>query len=266
MFNTTATELKDFINNTDEAVATIVKTLIAARLEFAREIEATIGKDEEYRTAIEEGLPNLTLAERAALDALKGLEAQLKDNLASIDMLPYRPKDSKIERDARDRLSHYMALANDLPLDLLLSELDGSLLDDTQADLAAWSLVRPTMEARLRKVTTPEGQKLVSKIRLRVSEMQRATGDPRVQVLRTGTEESLAMVRRQLSILTLQRAAHDPTPGFGSHLLTWRFSQDAGEVAAKNRYNPDALAQRLGVSSLNLASYYLRTSAKRVLG
>lgn len=262
MSSATLKSLRDYLDDADGLIATMVTDLLTAREAFAREVSATVGDDAQYRAIVDAELSKLEEAERRALQRLQELESYLRANLDNLATVPYRPKHAIDEERARDLVPQYTHMAETLPFDLLLEELDGTLFVDRDVEKVAWSLVRPAIEGRLRQARTTEDQKVANKIRLRVAEMQLMTGEPAAQKLHKDITDKLATVREQKTKLTMQRIAHDPRPGFGSALLTMSFDTNQHALASQKRYDPEALALRLDVPTLGLGPYSLSQQKK----
>lgn len=209
-----------------------------------------------WRAALDERLPEIDRLEREAVDRLDAMRRRV---LADRDQLTRAPYRCGLEPDAaataerkaaqlRDRLPHMDAAA-------VARALRGALLFADPVELAAWALCADDLEGRFpnnQKVKDDTGRDVYPRTLFRepIRQCQRATGDREALALLDRLEGTLGRVTDALAEITRARNAHDPSGDVGSLLARFQFGpeESAERVALKRRYDPAAVAQRLGAA------------------
>lgn len=240
--------------NVDDALRSLESGLREVRRDALNMIEGQPEGTEAFQARVDEILPKLDQRERDAWLKLDAIKRHIIGDRNQLQRIPYRPE-SYLADKAEAKSTAIMARIDRMNPAQIALDLQAVIRHGDPTEMAAWALSAPVLEAKFpasAKVTGPDGQQTspAALFGQALAYCQKRTSDQEASDTLEQIESALQKVEKQISDLTLRRAAHDPTGGIGSELLTRQYGHKAKaaagmEVAEQRRYDRDAILERL---------------------
>lgn len=227
----------------DNHLETVLHDLTTTRRKIATALDNFEPGTDAWKAAVDQEMPTLDQAERETLRRLEGIRDSLNRDRAQLTELPYRPGLSGDQLlPVEQRAAAMAARLPDMTVDEINAQLKAAVMHGDTDDMAVWALNAAALLNRPTEQSSDGLPKGIQKSLLR--ECQNRTCD-KTQAKAVGeAETALQRVHSAIHDTSVARAAHDPTGGVGSPLLTHQYGDKQGSRG--KWHDPEAVRTRLG--------------------
>lgn len=243
---------RDLDSLEDGSIDRLTADLAKVRSQAQTKLSGVQPGGEAWKAIVDESEAELDRAERDAVQRLGGIRTRLLADRQQLQDIPYRPSlpaDQIVAAEAKAT-----ALATRLPgmsAMQVAREVKGAILFNDRPAMAAWAMVAPDIATRFpstQRVKDADGRDVTPSTLFGslLRQCEDATADRQVVETRNALETQLTEVSQRISAIATARAAHNPTGGLGGPLLSLSFGLSPEQAWQERRYNPAAVATRIG--------------------